>query len=297
MLDLFHIDTPAPADVQIFNAAGTWQTWRKPRGCSMGHILALSAGSGGGGGFTRASGSAGGGGGGGGSGAQLTMFIPLWVLPDTMNVFVALGGAGGVAGAGGATGSTTTIELGSIISASNDCLVRIGGSATAGGGGSSTAGGSAGAAAGAPLISNYNFGGLAEITGLVGQAGLAGGAVSGASVSNLSLPSTGLFITGGCGGAGTTSTANVLGGGFSAIAGTLLSEAVQTKSAGDGGAGSVIQKPFYCFGGMGGAANNSAVGGNGGDGAYGCGGGGGGAGTTGGKGGKGGDGLVVITCW
>jgi hypothetical protein len=301
MLDLFHLDLPPNADVQQFCTGGQYQTWKKPRGVTMGRFILLGAGSGGGGGFSRVAGSAGGGGGGGGSGGQLTLLLPVLFLPDVLYVMTGVGGAGGAAGGGnGLSGGQTIISLTPFNSGTNNVgTVNGGGSASSGG--TAAAGGTAGAGGSSAGIASWIFGGYGFAQAIAGQAGSAGGAQTGAAGANLTVPATGLRLTGGTGGGGTTS-ANFVGGSLNAAAGTALQDQRPIPGAAgspDGSSGYVTRGVlgFTSWGGCGGESLNTGPGGNGGAGSYGSGGGGGGAGTTGGAGGCGGDGLVVITCW
>jgi hypothetical protein len=137
-----------------------------------------------------------------------------------------------------------------------------------------------------------------QFLGIAGTAGVAGGAVAGATGTAQTIPTATPFW-GATSGAGTTS-ADFAGGAFTAQADSFFSERrPATPAAGsfDGSSGLTLWKPFYSFGGGGGSSSNTGAGGAGGNGGYGSGGGGGGGGTTGGRGGDGGSGLVMIFSW
>ena len=46
--DFFGAIPTTNGDVQVFRAGATWQTWTRPRGCSMSYMFVLGSGSGGG---------------------------------------------------------------------------------------------------------------------------------------------------------------------------------------------------------------------------------------------------------
>ena len=194
--------------------------------------------------------------------------------------------------------------------------------ATGGSGGGVAAGATAGAlgAGGAKsTITNALLAGLsiqgfvaaaADIS-LVGQSGLAGGTtVAGAA---LSLPVTGLVVTGGTGGgglpavstAGTAGGALTVNGAFPPQVGGAGGAVTPTAGSNGSNGGQPIPGLRFFFGGTGGGssglgATTGASGGNGGAGGYGCGGGGAGGSFTGSPaatGGNGGHGLVIITAW
>ncbi len=286
-------------------SAAVWQIWNKPPGVTMLSLLAIGSGSGGGGGFTGVAGSARGGGAGGGSGSHTRLLIPACQVPDTLYILTPQGGAGGGAGVAGSAGSVAYVAVRPDTSARNVLLVsgNPGSPGTGGGAGTGAAGGTGGTAASAATAAAMPLGSGAPFVSIAGQAGTNGGAQTGAAGSALTLPITGLILTGGTGGAGTTS-GDFAGGGFGAAAGALVSEArptvVYSGSNFDGSAGPVLRPPsgpLYFYGGIGGGAANAGPGGAGGTGAYGCGGGGGGGGTTGGPGGPGGPAFVQIVSW
>lgn len=304
MLDFSHLPSSTKADVQVFNvgsavSAGSWQIWNRPRGVSMLHILCIGPGGNGGNGAVGAASTAAGGGG-GGSGGQSVLVIPATLLPETLFCSVAFTGSVNV---GIDPVSTTSV---------NTIICR----ATAGGAGGNAAGATAGAAGAAGTVNAIGsscLAGLGFYTLLAGQAGIIGGAaIAGAA---LTLPTTGLLITGGTGGAGVGNAASTgAAGGAFTVAGAFppqpggIAPGSQTVPAGNGSNGfdRVTNGLSYSYGGTGGASTGGAAtgaglkAGNGGAGGIGCGGGGGGGGFTGstqGLGGRGGPGQVIITAW
>lgn len=320
MLDMPHIIQGNPTtNVQEFYAtaptvATSWQTWIKPRGVGLVHILLFGGGGGGGGGFVGAV-SAAGGGGGGGSSAQASIIVPAWMIPDVLYISVGQGGAGGASAAAGVAGVASSVTIYPSTTANHVLLTATGGGL--GGVGSATVGGAAGAAGAAsaatasPLagLGFLGYAGSATNVSLAGQAGIIGG--FNAAGGTLTVPTTGLIVTGGGSGGGLPATATIgnSGGLFTVPATPSIFPPVDralgsgTATAGNPGSGGfrALEKLFF-YGGNGGASGGGSggAGGAGGPGAYGCGGGGGGAALTanlGGVGGKGGDGLCIITSW
>ena len=296
----------------FFNTGAGYVPWFKPRGKRMCRIFMLGGGSGGGGGFVGAA-SAAGGGGGGGSGAQTSLTLPLWALPDSMLVTVGNGGVGGASGAAGSVGTlsqiSSTIPTNILFLTNTSPAGGIAGAAT----GNATAGtaGAVSTIASAPVSMLHGL--MTTNVNLVGQAGGTGGLATGAGAGTaVTYPVTGLVVSGGAGGGAIGTTANG-GAGGAVDASTLLNTpavAGGIATAGAGGNGNAGYRWPYLnngmmvnsggSGGAGSAFNSATSGGNGGDGGYGCGGGGGGAcltGGVGGRGGNGGPGLVIITCW
>jgi len=307
---LFGLPRNTLADVQVFraNSYGTsigWSTWRKRPGANMVSIFAVSAGGKGGNGVVGANSTAAGGGGGGSSG-QAYLIMPANMLPDTLFVSV-MGGAG--ASAGNSTYVAVTPNEGSVY----NLLIRV----QVGGAGGNASGATAGAAGGAgtiPNVSSAILGGMGQATFLAGQAGIIGGTTVAGTA--LTLPTTGLRVTGGTGGGGLPAAATVgTAGGSFTVGGILPLQSGGIGATGTttpGGAGSngfsaMPGAPYgFFYGGTGGGSSHGSatgaglVGGNGGDAGYGCGGGGGGGALTGsaqGLGGRGGDGLVIIVQW
>jgi hypothetical protein len=300
MLDLQHLASSTKADVQVFVGTSTdWRTWQKPRGVSMIYMLVLGCGGNGGSGAVGAASTAAGGGG-GGSGGQATLLIPAIFLPDTLYCLVPF-----------TRGSLADTMVAVDRLSTNGTLLTCG-YANNGGDGVGAAAGSAGVAAGARSTSNAPLSGMGRSNFLGGQGGIAGG-VGGAT--NLSLPTTGLIVTGGTGGGGVgASGGGNLGGNitgsvvFPTLAGGIGPAVGATTTPPDSGSSGIQPIPGLAFfyGGTGGGSTHNAatgaglVGANGGNGSYGCGGGGGGGALTGstqGLGGRGGPGLVIIIAW
>lgn len=313
MLDLGHFPsaprvdvfaTPSAATLPPSQSVGTWNSWVKPRGITMVHILCIGGGGGGGAGFTRSAGNNGGGGGGGGGSSQTSLLIPAAFLPDVLFVQVGQGGAGGASsGNAGVAGIVSTVSI-----APSELLVDFNivcRSGTTGAGlgaaGPQNSGGSAGGGGTIPTIANMPLAGAGIFQTYIGGQASGGGAAG--NVGNLvTIALNGAICLGGCGGAGVMSTDKV-GGAYDPVVESKLSEdrpAGAAAGSNDGSPGTQLWIPgnlLYFFGGSGGSSSDGGVGGRGGNGGFGAGGGGGGAGTTGGRGGDGGSGLVVFTCW
>jgi hypothetical protein len=291
-------------DRQIFYCVGTggtaggWQTWQKPEGRTIAHMVVIGGGAGGGGGasggLTRS-------GGGGGSSSPVAIYMfPLILLPDTLYIYVGGKGSGGAATLGGTAGGVTYICVYPSFSSPLNSVLAFSGNTSNGGGGGTTAAATGGAAPGAFSIASsspkyLNLGILRSLAGHGGSTGSTGG--SGGS----SYLQTGVIVSGGASGAGTTG--NVAGGPVTP-SNTSIGGPWQTLNGGVAGTTGVGQegftnaKPIFFTGGSGGGSSGGGTGAAGGDGSYGSGGGGGGAGaTTGGAGGNGGDGLVIITSY
>jgi hypothetical protein len=282
--------------------APEYQTWPKPRGISMVHILSIDPGSGGGGGFSGATSTQRGGGGSGTSGCIASLLIPAVFIPDLMYIFVASGSSGGAAGVSGGNPSYNAIMAYPGVSNNNYACIFSSNSTGPGGGGHGTAsaGGSADAAESAnPIISSVLTAGI----GMLASIGTSGGNIGGASgVGTVCSPSkiVSCVMPGG-GGAGCTSgNVDSAGGGISSstsIPWLLAGIPGGAAGGGRGNDGFATRSPLFFTGGTGGGSFSAGTGGAGGNGAIGCGGGGGGGGITGGAGGNGGNGLVVVTCW
>lgn len=310
MLDTFDLPQPTFTDIQVFNAnsaaAGVgWSTWVKRRGASMCQIFVWAGGGAGGNGVVGANSTAAGGGG-GGSSSQTSLLIPAALLPDFLHVSVGFGGS-----APGVLGVASRVSVYPDATA-NNCVAL----ANPGNGGASAIGataGTAGAAGAIATIATMPLGGLGQLQLIAGQAGIIGGTtVSGAA---LTLPVTGLLVTGGTGGGGlpAAGVAGTSGGAFT-VGGLFLPQqvggigaAVATTPAGNGSNGiSGVRNLAYDYGGTGGGSTHGTATGAGlvasfgGKGAIGSGGGGGGGaltGSTAGGGGRGGDGQVIIITW
>lgn len=307
MLDFSHLPTSTKADVQVFNATatstGVWQyvAWHKPRGVSMLHILAIGAGGNGGNGAVGAA-LAAAGGAGGGSGGQTSLVIPAALLPDILYCRV------GVALTGFAMLSQVVIDP----SAQSATTVIVANGGAAGGNASGATAGAATAGGSVASIATMSLAGLGFYTLLAGQAGIVGHQTL--APPALTLPVTGLLITGGTGGAGVPGVATGGSGGSFTVTGAFpphpggIGATSTTTPGGNGSNGfdRVINGLSYSYGGTGGGSTGNAptgaglVAGNGGNGGIGCGGGGGGGGFTGstqGLGGRGGPGQIIITAW
>jgi hypothetical protein len=306
MLDFSHIPTNTGATtVDTFIGYSTvttlnLQTWVKPRGKTMARILLVGAGGNGGTGVIGAN-SAAAGGGGGGSGAQTSITIPLWAIPDVLFLQLAAGGS--------ALGSYIAVASGAYFTNTTLIASAAGGN---GGNGAAAVGGAAGAAGAAATAASMALGFQWLDSTLIGQAGIIGGAaVAGAA---LTLPATGLLVTGGTGGGGlpAAATAGTAGGAFTVVGAFPAqvggaAQATATSPAVSGSHGfSPIAGLTYGYGGTGGGSTHGTATGaglvqsSGGNGAAGCGGGGmGGAltGSTAGVIGLGGPSYCIITCW
>ena len=317
MIDLLHLPEPSER-VAWFPGQGVstdttgWRVWNKPRGVSMVAMLLISSGGGGGGGDNGlfASATAWAGGGGGSSGISRYLF-PAWALPDKLYVLSRAGGVGGRGGQGTATGSTqaTNGTAGGLSyvavypSTVAGNLMGVSGAAAPGGalsGRGAATGGTAGTVA---AITSAPLGQMALTQ--IFSAGLVGS--TGSSTAGTSLtPSTSLILPGPAGGgASSLSPPTVFnGGGYNAVANTLLGPVSGGVLDSTGQASSGFISNGYYYGGVGGGASKSATDDaqSGGHGAvWGAGGGGGGATTTttlrAGNGGDCGPGLVIIASW
>ena len=283
-----------------------FQPWLKPPGVSLIYIIAVSGGAGGGGGQSTAA-AARTGGGGGGSGALQRIIIPAFMAPDILHSRPGFGAPGGAAAGNGSNGQTTYVSVAPDPNSNAYSILQpefsTGGTAAGGGG----------AAATSQL--NPSLAAWGVVVGSNGQAGAAGGANTGAVGASLSIP-LGHFLTGGAGGAG-SSTANSVHAGGAISASTPATGPAMWRTVAGGAAGTsgsvagfpgnaginhavpllpIFSRtmPLLFSGGSGGGSGGASNGGAGAPGAWGCGGGGGGAGAVGGVGGRGGDGFVII---
>ena len=311
-VDFFHPGkNQAQVDV-IYGVATTaatgWMPWVKPKGKTMGCFTIWGGGGNGGNGAIGANSTAAGGGG-GGSGGQTTLIIPLILLPD---ILFFRGPAAGFA-------SLNASNLGIIPnSAPNHIILQ----ANSGSNGGNAVGGTVGAA-GNPgavtVIANMPLS-QGRFVALAGQIAAAGG-TTGVNTA-LTIPTTGLIVTGGQGGSGLPGPATA---GSNSVAFTtpawpfpavplITGPSVATTPPSDGQHGQIIRNSkgisdevgWFYYGGQGGpstygtALTTGLVQASGGRGAPGCGGGGSGGSLTGsaaGIGGLGGAGFFVAVCW
>lgn len=292
--DLFNLPNKGPWQVHTFeandNIGGTcWHTWFKPQGISQVFIFALAGGGGGGNGFIATNGNARGGGSGGGSSAFQRLWVPAFLLPDTLYISVGFGGA------------ATTIGIASYVSPQpvvNGTFALITTQPGTGGVDGTNSGSQTGGPGGTNTTPGASVLGLfTAVAGNSGTNGATASAAAGNNGSSIALAAATFVVTGGTGGGGGTGSAgNINKVGVSQI---------MNLDGGVGGASPTNGKPgirndslLLFYGGTGGGSTNTATtnGGNGGDGNYGCGGGGGGGGTQAGGsiGGRGGNGIVYI---
>jgi len=294
------------------NTASTtlnWHTWTKPVGKVMASFVVIGGGGGGGTGVIGAVSTAAGGGG-GGSGGMTILDIPLALLPDRLYISVAQAVQGAGLNTYVCTQPETTITPGT----NSADLIAYANGGGVGGNGSGATGGIAGTAAAAATAAGMPLTFAFVMQTLAGQAGAAGGTTG--SGSSVTLPTTGLRITGGAGGGGLpASGTGSVGGQISGPGGLGLLPTVlggvgpttATTPANQGASGvNVRDAGWYYYGGTGGSSTNGGATGAGlvqapgGNGGIGCGGGGmGGAltGSTAAAPSRGGPGLVIVTCY
>ena len=314
MLDFNHILSNPGYDVQQFYGDSTttltqWHTWRKPRGVKW--VYLLGVGGGGSGGTGVNTGTTSGGGAGGVSAAQSSVLIPAMFVPDILYIQAGAGGQGPTTSAAQGTAGQPTyvsIEPDSTLTSNMTLLYALGGTVTSATVATTTTGGAAGTAPIAATIGNMPLAARGYYTLLAGVAGATGGSSTTAGTS-VTLPATGLMVTGGTGGGGCNGTTGSAGGAFNTVTGSLGQDffpalagglAAVTSTPGRNG-GSFIAKNFMMnYGGTGGGGATTTSGGTAGAGATGapgCGGGGSGGGNTTNttlKAGDGGPGFVII---
>lgn len=316
MLDVFNLMSDPNVNIQYFEGMSAttltqWQTWRKPRGVKMVYMIGVGGGSSGGCGLNTAATS--GGGAGGGSGAQSTLIIPATYLPDILYVQAGQGGRQPATLVSAAVGVAGTITLVAIepytVGNTNATILSATGGLVTGTAATTTAGGLAGTNATLPLITNQPLAGRGVYQFLAGQAGAAGGASTPTAGANVTIPTTGLMVTGGAGGGGSTTTAaaggSITGAGFQFFPTLTGGTAAVTSTPAGNSQGAFKARNFLLnYGGAGGGAATTVAGGlasAGGNGAPGCGGGGaGGSNTTNAtlaRPGDGGPGFVLILSW
>jgi hypothetical protein len=318
MLDFNHVVNSPGFNVQTFygNTNNTtlreWQTWIKPRGSRM--LWLIAVGGGGAGGNSNNNSTSAGGGGGGGSGAQSSVILPSAFVPDTLFIQAGRGGkAVNTEGATGAAGLVTyvTIEPNTTLTANNTILFANGGSG--GVGTTGTGAGTGGAGGVVATIANMPLAGRGIYQFFAGQAGTAGGnGTTPTAGTALTLPTSGLMVSGGTGGGGKTAAAFTAGG---EITGVGLGEFLPTVAGGAAASGatpaqagtSLIARNFLMnYGGTGGgsaSATSGGIAGAGGNASPGAGGGGAGAASS-ATGvqtlaipGDGGPGFVIVISW
>jgi len=307
-MDQFGLPTSSQYEQFVYNgnsqtAGANWYTWTKPLGKSRANIIVIGGGGGGGGGVIGTNSTAAGGGGGGSAGMTI-LDIPLSFLPHRLYISVAQAKTGTSIASYVSTQPNTTANH----------VVAV---ANGGGGGGNASGATAGAAGTAGAIATvaamplgWPFSNLA----LAGQAGVIGGTTT--NGGSLTLPTTGLRVTGGTGGGGlpAAATSGTSGGGIAAIASPSYFQAspggvgssTATVAADPGRHGFAIPEAgFYYYGGTGGASTFGTATGaglaqaRGGDGGIGSGGGGSGGALTGSASAPlsyGGPGIVIIIC-
>jgi hypothetical protein len=300
MLDVSHIPG-LNTTTQTFYAQGAtaWQTWAKPRGAKFIQLFCLGSGGGGGNGASNAGSRQGGGG--GGAGAITRAIIPTFLLPDTLFIQVAVGGAAlSNASATATTGNAGGHSYISCAPTSSAQSVIIASSVSNALGGNPVAGNQA-AGGGAFAATNGAFSALTIFSATSGPNGNAVQAAGLPGLGQTALASS--LVTGGASGGSCTVGVGYSGGNI-APAVVILTSAVSGSvganvagNAPEANSGYTIMNPFCSTGGGGGAGNGAGIGGFGGDGGLGSGGGGGGGGQTNAtrRSGKGGDGLIIIT--
>ena len=350
MLDFFNLPQSQNADIQTFGPGQS--TWNKPRGKSMAYILCIGAGGGGGGSggqstsiipltllpdFLNVYVGIGSEGGSAVPGGPTVVYVPTsngaiitgsssttsLTISNTIsgNVYIgqtvynALTAATTITA--GFTSPYTISASQSIVAGTTmvtlpaaQVLICANGGSAGGNNANNNTAGIAGTGAAAATIAMTLLSGQGFANFYAGQNGVAGGSTA------LTLPTTGLILTGGTGG-GSLGANNATGASGGAITGAGF---VPTNPGGIGGSagnnpGSIgsngfttLNKLWYSVGGTGGGAaglgtptgNTAAIGAFGGAGGIGCGGGGGGGGylsTPQSFGGKGGDGICIIISW
>lgn len=290
------------ANIQIFNAVQntttttSWQTWQKPKGCSWVYILLIASGGGGGKGAGNAATVAPGG---GGAGGFSRLWVPSFLIPDTLYIRVGNGGLGATTSGSGTAGTASYIGLSPLTTPASVLLLTQAG----GGGGGGAATSTAGAAGAIGTAAANASSGLGLWTSIAGQAGTSGSAAANGVVTSVTPGTSGIITSSGAGGGNGTAA----GGAINASTPwpTIAAGVGTTGGAGSHGfnRGKIVDfvnsgSPFIFSGGTGGGGHTNGAAGAGGNGGIGGGGGGGGnssqAGGTAGNGGNGGDGLVII---
>jgi hypothetical protein len=285
MLDFNHILSTPGLDVQYFIGQSTatltqWQTWRKPRGVKNIYILGVGGGASG-----QVASDTSTSGGGGTSGAQSSVLIPAFFVPDVLYIQSGAGGqqpASLVAGAAQVAGLPTyvTIEPSTTLTANMTFLYANGGTTT-------TTAPAAATIANMPLAARGFYTLIAGAVGAASSTGVASGAV---------VQVTGLLPTAGGGGGGPGNAGGSVSFASIGLESNIIPSISGGAASGNGSSGFIDKYFLYSLGGSGGGGGANTNGGNGGPGA-----GGGGAGafatTPGGRPGDGGPGFVIIMSW
>lgn len=308
-MEPFGLPINGTVEKYVFNGnsvtdGASWHTWNKPVGKSMATFIVIGGGGGGGQGVIGANSTAAGGGG-GGSGGMTVVHIPLDLLPPRLYISVAAAKTG--------AGVPSRVSLQPNTTANHTFIIANGGGA--GGNATGATGGAAGAAAAGATAATMPLGWAFPQLAIGGQAGIVGGAA--VSGGNLTLPVTGVRVTGGTGGGGlpAAAAAGTSGGNITAVASPSYMQgllggagsATATAPAAFGNSGFLVPEAgFFYLGGTGGASTHGSASGaglvqsRGGDGSIGCGGGGNGGALTGSTAATlslGGPGLVMIYCY
>jgi hypothetical protein len=301
-------------NVQTFNANGvSWQPWTKPNDALLIHILCIGGGAGGGSGRLATANAIKYGGGGGGSSAVTSMYVPAFLIPDTLYIQVGVGGAGGAAqtvnttnGNNGSAGGVSYVALYPSYTGTGqrgNLLLSANGGAAGQGGTTTTGTNAAGGTATAVGSTSPFYLGLGQFTSTAGQAGSSsatGGVPTALTISGIT-----------CGGAAGSVVrfGPIASAGGDIITPSNLIPYLTSLSGGVGNGtsttilgnnGYAVKKPLMYIGGTGGGSSLSSSVGTGGNGSIGSGGGGGGASNNiagSGAGGNGGDGIVIITSY
>ena len=319
MLDFNHVVNAPGFNVQTFYGTTTgttlrgWTTWIKPRGSRI--IWIIAEGGGGVGGNSNNNATSAGGGGGGGSGAQSSVIIPSAFVPDTLYIQAGRGGITGTGeGSAGVAGLPTYVSLEPDTTLRPANILLFANPGNGGGGTTTTAAGTAGTGGAVATLTDMPLAGRGIYQFFAGQNGAAGGnGTTPTAGGDITLPDTGLMVTGGCGGGGKTAAVFTNGGSILGLGSGEFFPNVIGGSAATGatpatpGGGGVITRNFLMnYGGGGGGSASATSGGiasRGGDAAPGSGGGGAGAAssvagtTTLAQAGRGGDGFVIFLSW
>jgi hypothetical protein len=313
MLDYLHIPDSTGGTVDYFPGisdtdGGCWVVWEKPRGAHMIRITCISGGGGGGSGFSSNTTTNRGGGGGGGSSAISIVTIPAYVLPDRLYVSSGIGGKGGDANPADGTANLGSDGVRSYVCIAQDtgviyrvCYANSGKAGTTPPDAVPT-GGTGGAAGTVATIADMLLASYGIRNFIAGQSGGSGG--SSGLAPSINYPLTGLLLSGGTGGHGSSqiATTNTIDAPIQTVYNIFSTLSSIGGASGIGYPGREIYQPLLSTGATGGSSGGSTgtvAGGNGGAGGFGSGGGGGGAGGAGvaGGGGKGGNGLIIIHTW